>query len=105
MYGRYKFDVDHAQLEGIGESLSQSGVHPEHIETLALISAADLSRIFGVSRVTIYQWHKDRRLPRPVLGEHHGRRYRYSEIRALLDMRDPEEQQRFIAATYEETEA
>lgn len=105
MYGRHNFEVDHNRLDGIGESLEGAGIHPEHIENLALISAIDLARILGVSRATVWNWHKQRRLPRPVLGEKYGRYYRYSEIRKLLDIRDPEEQQRFIAATYEETEA
>lgn len=105
MYGRHNFEVDHTRLEGLGESLEGAGVHPEHIENLTLISAPDLAEILGVSRATVWNWHKQKRLPRPVLGERYGRYYKYSEIRALLEIRDPDEQQRFIAATYEETEA
>lgn len=63
-------------------------ITPENFNTMpaaAMVSAADLSGLLGVSLNTIWRWSKAGRLPAPVRIGPNTTRWNMGEIRAALD--------------------
>jgi len=61
---------------------------PENLDTLpasAMLSAADLAGMMGVSLNTVWRWAKAGRLPAPLRIGPNTTRWKAGEVRAALD--------------------